>query len=143
MNRLKKLKQVPYRLCLTLEYGNVLHEPHKYETDKQLKCHADCKLCKGTGLISGDIYHAVNLAEKTVIVSYDIKSYTKVYCCYCMKLFHPLLTEFKKNDDDCPLCPHCGMDTLLIETPEGKISRRILKRMKEVLFLVRTSNKKK
>jgi len=60
-----------------------------------------------------------------------------------MKQFHPLLTEFKKNDFDCPLCPHCGMDTLLIETPEGKISQRILKRMKEVLFLVRTSTKKK
>ena len=141
MNRLIQLHDVPYRLCLTLENGNILHKACEYETDRQLKCYPDCKLCHGVGLISGKMFHAIRLAEESNDVHCEINNYKKVYCCHCFKAFNPQKTTFKRNKSFSPVCPYCGLATLIIETEHGKITKSILRCLSEVLLLVRTSTK--
>ena len=143
MNKLQRLKKVPYRLCLTLEYGNLLHEPHRYVNDTQVRCYRDCKLCNGTGMISGEMFYAVQLAEQTMDHFHELTQFKKVSCCHCLKTFHPLISDFKRDEDNFPLCPNCGLGTLIIETKHGRISKKILKLLRDVLFIVRTATPKK
>jgi len=63
-------------------------------------------------------------------------------CFYCMEIFSPsAISEWVEESEDCPrgpgktaVCPKCGIDAVLPDSVEPKLTKELLKEMNQRWF---------
>ena len=55
-------------------------------------------------------------------------------CFYCLAVFSPSAIEEWVDDEDTPLCPRCGIDSVLGSASGFPINKEFLRRMKALWF---------
>ena len=55
-------------------------------------------------------------------------------CYYCLSIFSASEIEEWVDDGQTAICPHCGIDSVISDTPNRPINKRLLKKMKRVFF---------
>ncbi|MEN1935055.1 cytoplasmic protein [Paenibacillus sp. 102] len=55
-------------------------------------------------------------------------------CFYCFKILHPSKITEWWDDDDTAVCPYCGIDSVIGESSEFKITEAFLKEMHQRWF---------
>lgn len=67
----------------------------------------------------------------------ELKKSKKCGCFYCMEIFNPCDIKHwyrEKGGEKTAICPHCGIDSIIAETEDYKITKELLEEMRKEYF---------
>ena len=78
-----------------------------------------------------DIYGA---AQHTANNKDEISRSSECGCYYCLSIFKPEQINEWVNDEECPLCPYCGIDSVFGDASGYPVAKEFLEQMNKYWF---------
>ncbi len=79
--------------------------------------------------------YIIDAHTHTVRHRFELEASQAAGCFYCCEIFSPAEIEDWVDDNDCALCPHCGIDSVIGEASGFPAAdKKFLKEMNEFWF---------